>query len=67
MSVTARVVTHIGDFGIDAQIEARPGETVALLGPNGAGKSTVLKAIAGLVPIEDGCIRIDSTDRKSVV
>jgi molybdate transport system ATP-binding protein len=61
MSVTARVVTHIGDFGIDAQFEARPGETVALLGPNGAGKSTVLKAIAGLVPIEDGCIRIDST------
>jgi len=61
MSVTARIITHLGEFDLDAQIEASPGETVALLGPNGAGKSTVLRAIAGLQPIDDGCIRIDST------
>jgi molybdate transport system ATP-binding protein len=61
MSVTARVITRIGDFSIDAQLACEPGETVALLGPNGAGKSTVLRAIAGLHPIEDGCIRIDHT------
>ena len=30
------------------------GEVVALLGSNGAGKSTTLKAISGLLPMEDG-------------
>ena len=32
------------------------GQCVALLGPNGAGKSTMLKALAGLLPIETGTI-----------
>jgi molybdate transport system ATP-binding protein len=58
MSVTARIITSIGDRTIDAQLTCEPGETVALLGPNGAGKSTVLRAIAGLQPITGGCIRI---------
>src|SRR5210317_472610 len=61
MSVAARIVTTVGDFNLDAQLICEPGETVALLGPNGAGKSTILKAIAGLHAIDDGCIRIDST------
>jgi len=61
MSVTAHFVTSVGDFHLDAQLECASGETVALLGPNGAGKSTIVKAIAGLQPIERGCIRIDST------
>ena len=30
------------------------GQVVALLGSNGAGKSTTLKAISGLLPMEDG-------------
>jgi branched-chain amino acid transport system ATP-binding protein len=32
------------------------GEIVALLGSNGAGKTTTLKAISGLLPLEDGGI-----------
>jgi branched-chain amino acid transport system ATP-binding protein len=32
------------------------GAIVALLGSNGAGKSTTLKAISGLLPLEDGAI-----------
>ena len=30
------------------------GAIVALLGSNGAGKTTTLKAISGLLPLEDG-------------
>ncbi len=32
----------------------KKGEVVSVIGPNGAGKSTLIKAIAGLVHIEDG-------------
>lgn len=34
------------------------GEIVSIVGPNGSGKSTLLKAIAGLVPIVSGEIRL---------
>ena len=34
-------------------------EIVALLGPNGAGKSTLIKAVAGLVQITCGTVRLD--------
>ena len=34
------------------------GARVALVGSNGAGKSTLLKAVAGLLPIREGNIRI---------
>ncbi|MGA0208546.1 MAG: sulfate/molybdate ABC transporter ATP-binding protein [Candidatus Nanopelagicales bacterium] len=59
MSLDAQIETRIGDFHLDARLACQPGETVALLGPNGAGKSTILKAIAGLQPIDDGRITID--------
>ena len=32
------------------------GQIVALLGSNGAGKSTTLKAISGLLALEDGTV-----------
>jgi branched-chain amino acid transport system ATP-binding protein len=37
----------------------RQGELVALIGPNGAGKSTTLKAIAGLIGVEEGTVTLD--------
>ena len=35
-----------------------PGARVALIGPNGSGKSSLLKAIAGLLPLQAGIVRI---------
>jgi manganese/zinc/iron transport system ATP- binding protein len=34
------------------------GQIVSIIGPNGSGKSTLLKAIAGLVPLAGGRIRL---------
>src|SRR5205823_10407966 len=38
--------------------EMRRGETVALMGSSGAGKTTILRAIAGLDPIDRGEIAV---------
>ena len=38
------------------------GEAVGLLGPNGAGKTTVFYMITGLIPADEGSIRIDGQD-----
>ncbi|WBQ06061.1 ABC transporter ATP-binding protein [Kribbella sp. CA-293567] len=45
-------------FRLDLELTVEPGEVVALLGPNGAGKTTALRAIAGLLPITGGQIRL---------
>jgi molybdate transport system ATP-binding protein len=59
VSLDATVGVRVGEFDLDAGIVAADGETVAVLGPNGAGKSTMLRALAGLIPIDAGSIRID--------
>lgn len=43
-------------------IGVRRGEAVGLLGPNGAGKTTCFYMITGLVPVDEGTIRIDGND-----
>ncbi|BDV29874.1 ABC transporter ATP-binding protein [Microbacterium terricola] len=43
-------------------IDLHPGEVVALLGANGAGKTTLLRALAGLVHVASGTVRLDGTD-----
>ncbi len=55
----ADVCIRLGDLDLTARVEAAPGEMVVLVGPNGAGKSTLLRAIAGLIPIDSGCIKLD--------
>ena len=46
----------------DVSLEIHSGEIVGLLGPNGAGKTTCFYMIVGLVPMDDGTIRLDETD-----
>jgi branched-chain amino acid transport system ATP-binding protein len=42
----------------DVSLEISPGEVTALLGPNGAGKSTLVLAVAGVLPVEAGSVRL---------
>ncbi len=50
--------------GIDLRIAA--GETVALVGETGAGKSTVMKLLARFYDPDEGSVRIDGVDLRSL-
>ena len=67
MSLNLEFDVRRSSFTLHAKFDCVPGETVAIIGPNGAGKTTLLKAIAGLVPVDDGSIRLDGVtlDRAS--
>ena len=45
-----------------ASLTIETGEIVAIIGPNGAGKSSLVKAVAGLVPISAGRVRLGDAD-----
>ncbi len=49
---------HRDDFVVTVDLELNPGETTALVGPNGAGKSTIVDAIAGLLRVRAGTVKI---------
>ncbi|WP_019075745.1 ABC transporter ATP-binding protein [Streptomyces hokutonensis] len=58
----AHLVVERGTFRLDVELTAAPGDVVALLGPNGAGKTTALRALAGLVGLTDGHLRLDGAE-----
>lgn len=41
------------------EFQVRPGEFVSLIGPSGCGKTTLLRAIAGLSPLDEGAVYLD--------
>ena len=61
LEATGVVAGYVPDMPIlhGVSIFVDPGEIVTIIGPNGAGKSTFIKAVAGLVAVTDGEIRLD--------
>jgi len=59
MTLSAQIALRLGTLDLQADFGLQSGELLALLGPNGAGKSTVLRALAGLIPIDGGRIAVD--------
>ena len=59
MSLDAHVRVSRGGLDLDLPLRASDGEVVAVLGPNGAGKTTALHALAGLLPLAAGHVRVD--------
>jgi branched-chain amino acid transport system ATP-binding protein len=47
-------------WGLD--LDVAEGEVVCIVGPNGAGKTTLVQAIAGMLPIRRGSVRVGGTD-----
>ncbi|MBK9296668.1 MAG: ATP-binding cassette domain-containing protein [Candidatus Microthrix sp.] len=55
---------HVALGGID--LELHPGEIVALMGRNGAGKSTLISTLGGGRAPDEGRVRIDGQDPRSL-
>ncbi len=58
MSLQASFAVRRKDHTTDVSFDGHPGEVLGLIGPNGAGKTTTLAALAGLVRISSGEIRL---------
>ncbi|KRE60633.1 ABC transporter ATP-binding protein [Nostocoides sp. Soil756] len=59
MTLDAQVRLTRGTLELDLPLRAADGEVLAVLGPNGAGKTTALHALAGLVRLGAGHVRVD--------
>jgi branched-chain amino acid transport system ATP-binding protein len=46
----------------DVSLRIAPNEVTALLGPNGAGKSSLVLAVAGLLNLDSGSVKLNGTE-----
>jgi molybdate transport system ATP-binding protein len=54
----ARICLSRGAIDVDVPLCAEPGQVIGVLGPNGGGKTTSVLALAGVLPLASGHIRV---------
>jgi molybdate transport system ATP-binding protein len=59
VSLDARVRLSRGAIDVDVSLRAEPGQVVGVLGPNGGGKTTTVLALAGILRVAEGHVRVD--------
>ena len=55
-----------GDLLTSVSFDVAPGETLALVGPSGSGKSTIADLLLRLIDPDEGIVRIDGRDLRTV-
>ncbi|MEU2438530.1 ABC transporter ATP-binding protein [Streptomyces rubradiris] len=67
LSLDAATVRFGGRAVLDGVgLEVAEHEVVCVLGPSGSGKSTMLRAVAGLQPLDSGRVLLDGRDQNGV-
>jgi putative ABC transport system ATP-binding protein len=52
-----------GEFQLDIEkLSVASGEKVAFIGPSGSGKTTLLNLVAGILPLQNGSIKVDNDE-----
>ncbi len=54
------------DIPLDVSFTCKSGELLALVGPSGSGKTSTLRAIAGLMPIQEGKISLQDQQQNYI-
>ena len=54
----ARVRLSRGEIHVDVDLTAQPGQVIGVLGPNGGGKTTTVLALAGVLSLDEGHVRV---------
>ena len=47
------------------ELLTQSGKILGLVGPNGAGKTTLLRILAGIIPIDEGKIKLNGVDLRA--
>lgn len=58
MTLESRIGVAWPNLRLDIDLRVESGRTLAIMGPNGAGKSTALRALAGLLSLDQGFVRV---------
>ena len=50
----------------DFSLKVKPGQKIAIVGPTGCGKTTVINLLMRFYDVDDGCIKVEDKDIRSV-